>query len=135
MKLFYYILFLFCLSSLQANAPVAQATMQAQKHQKTKKKRVIGSAWREATARVYIRGSESSTLEKPLPYVSPHLEPEVQPEQKKSLHQEEVSPKMHVQEEASPEQLNLFLAQLETLLNMPDDDDDLDETSFDQLFK
>ncbi len=88
---------------------------------------VIGSAWKEATQRVYLKGSETVGAQKPTPYISPEPTPTPKPlalppkpTYQSPQHQEHII-------EPSPEEMRMFLAQLQDLLDSDDDEEDDDE--------
>jgi len=96
---------------------------------------VIGSAWKEAQQRVYLKSGDTSGLHKPAPYVSTTPPPPpAPPAQTAPHHIPQSSAKMNIIE-PSPEEMHAFFSNLEALLSASDEElDEVGDLSLDQLF-
>jgi len=90
--------------------------------QSTKKERFIGSAWQQAIQHVYIASSDVTT--QPRPTEKPKETPPQTPIQQRP---EPIPEQAPTPEQPSPEEMEMFLANLQHVLTSLEEDDTVDE--------
>ena len=97
---------------------------------------VIGSAWKEAVQRVYIKGTDASAVTKPAPYVSPEPPPAPPAPKPTPIPERHNQPQQEMKViEPSPAEMRQFFLELENILNAANEEEDDDEDSeFDHQF-